>query len=151
MRRAFPTGKFEKPGQSPGFLLWQATNRWQREIKRSLAPLGLTHVQFVLLAGLCWLEQDEGQGFITQKQLAEFCATDPMMTSQVLRALVQARLVDRQKHPNDARARHLQLSDQGYAKLVEALVFVEATDIHFFAKLGLRQIEFINCLRHLLD
>jgi hypothetical protein len=37
---------------SPGLLLWRATLRWQRRIVAALKPLGLTHVQFVLLASL---------------------------------------------------------------------------------------------------
>ncbi len=43
------------PEESPGFLLWHITLRWQREIAAALAPLGLTHVQFVLLAATWWL------------------------------------------------------------------------------------------------
>jgi hypothetical protein len=43
------------PEDSPGFLLWHVTLRWQREIAAALAPLGLTHVQFVLLAAAWWL------------------------------------------------------------------------------------------------
>jgi hypothetical protein len=43
------------PADSPGFLLWRATLRWQRGIAAVLAPLGLTHVQFVLLACTSWL------------------------------------------------------------------------------------------------
>ena len=38
------------PNDSPGFLLWHATLRWQRGVAQALAPLDLTHVQFVLLA-----------------------------------------------------------------------------------------------------
>ena len=43
------------PNDSPGFLLWHATLRWQRGITAALAPLDLTHVQFVLLACTWWL------------------------------------------------------------------------------------------------
>ena len=45
------------PAESPGFLLWHATLRWQRDIAQGLGPLGLTHVQFVLLACTRWLTQ----------------------------------------------------------------------------------------------
>jgi hypothetical protein len=48
------------PSESPGFLLWHATLRWQRGIAQALAPLDLTHVQFVLLACTWWLNE-EGQ------------------------------------------------------------------------------------------
>jgi MarR family transcriptional regulator, organic hydroperoxide resistance regulator len=149
-RRPFPSGQFDTPSQSLGFLLWQTTNAWQRQIKASLAPFDLTHVQFVLLAGLCWLEQSDDQDSITQKRLAEFCATDPMMTSQVLRTLERAQLIERLSHPDDARARRLKLSDHGYKKLMAALETVEATDGSFFAKLGSNHSELRASLRQLL-
>ena len=38
------------PEESPGFLLSHVTLRRQREVAAALAPLNLTHVQFVLLA-----------------------------------------------------------------------------------------------------
>ena len=41
---------------SPGFLLWQVTNKWQAAQRAALKPFGLTHVQFVLLASLTWLD-----------------------------------------------------------------------------------------------
>jgi len=44
----------ERPEQSPGFLLWHVTLGWQRDVTASLKPLGLTHVQFVLLATTWW-------------------------------------------------------------------------------------------------
>lgn len=149
-RRPFPSGQFDTPSQSLGFLLWQATNAWQRQIKASLAPFDLTHVQFVLLAGLCWLEQNDDQDSITQKRLAEFCATDPMMTSQVLRTLERAQLIERSSHPVDARALRLKLTDLGYKKFMTALETVEATDASFFAKLGSGHAELRVGLRQLL-
>ena len=72
------------PADSPGFMLWHVTLRWQRAVTAALAPLQLTHVQFVLLASLTWLHPD---GPVTQRGLAEHAATDPMMTSQVVRIL----------------------------------------------------------------
>ena len=134
-----------------GFLLWQTTNLWQRTIKASLAPFDLTHVQFVLLAGLSWLEQEVGDGLITQKRLAEFCATDPMMTSQVLRMLERARLIQRLSHPKDARAVRLNLSDYGAKKLASALVSVEEADARFFSKIEQQQLKFGESLRQLLS
>ncbi|HEY2795989.1 MAG TPA: MarR family transcriptional regulator, partial [Micromonosporaceae bacterium] len=93
---------FSSPDDSPGFLLWRVTNRWQQAQRAALKPLGLTHVQFVLLATLAWTSAD---GPVTQRDLAEAAATDPMMTSQVLRALEARGLVERASHPGDGRAR----------------------------------------------
>ena len=85
------TTEFAGADDSPGLLLWQVTNRWQAAQRAALKLYGLTHVQFVLLASLTWLSAD---GPVTQRQLAEHAATDPMMTSQVLRVLEGLGLVD---------------------------------------------------------
>ena len=42
--------QFSEPEHSPGFLLWQVSSLWRRKIETALYPLGITHVQFVLLA-----------------------------------------------------------------------------------------------------
>ncbi len=121
------------PDQSPGFLLWQVTNRWQAAQRATLKPFELTHVQFVLLASLTWLTVD---GHVTQRQLADHAATDSMMTSQVLRNLEQRGLVKRARHPVDKRARALTITPQGRALANHAVVAVEACDNAFFAVLG---------------
>ena len=92
-----------RPENSSGFLLWQVANQWQRLQRSALGEIGITHVQFILLAGLAWLEQRESS--VSQARLAEFCKTDPMMTSQVVRTLERAKLLKREDHPTDRRAR----------------------------------------------
>ena len=52
---------FDTPQQSPGFLLWRVTLSWQRRMRAALAPHDLTHVQFVLLASLWWLQEHSGR------------------------------------------------------------------------------------------
>ena len=58
----------------------------------ALRPLGLTHVQFVLLASTWWLT-DVAHETVTQRRVAEHAGTDATMTSQVLRALEARGLV----------------------------------------------------------
>src|SRR5215213_4555540 len=73
------------PAASPGFLPWHLTLAWQRAVTAVLEPLGLTHVQFVLLACAWWMS---GQGQVpNQLQLARQAGTDVKMTSQVVRRL----------------------------------------------------------------
>src|SRR6478609_1878760 len=88
---------------SPGFLLWRATLRWQRAVAAALAPLDLTHVQFVLLACTWWLNQGGEQP--SQARLAEQAGTDVKMTSQVVRSLEAKGLLVRTIDPADSRAR----------------------------------------------
>jgi DNA-binding MarR family transcriptional regulator len=127
-----PSTRFGGPGQSPGFLLWRATLAWQRAIRAALAPHDLTHVQFVLLASLWWLTEHGDPP--TQAALAAQAGTDAMMTSQVLRKLEAAGLVDRRPHPRDTRARLLALTLAGRERLRGALADVEAADAEFFGR-----------------
>jgi DNA-binding MarR family transcriptional regulator len=105
----FPEG----PATSPGFLLWRLTLAWQRAICAALAPLGLTHVQFVLLACAWWLGE-HGQ-VPNQLELARLAGTDVKMTSQVVRKLETKLLLRREVDPADTRARLLRLTVEGAA------------------------------------
>ncbi|MFN8108615.1 MAG: MarR family winged helix-turn-helix transcriptional regulator [Thermoleophilia bacterium] len=116
---------------SPGFLLWHATLRWQRAMRAALAPHGLTHVQFVLLASTWWLCEHGDPP--TQRRLADHAGTDPMMTSQVVRALAKQGLVEREPAPDDARAVRVRITTAGRELAIAAVRDVEAADRGFFA------------------
>jgi DNA-binding MarR family transcriptional regulator len=119
------------PGESPGFLLWHATLRWQRAIAQALAPFDLTHVQFVLLACTWWLnEQGERP---SQVAVAEQAGTDVKMTSQVLRMLERKGLIERELDAADTRARRLRVTRRGARLAPRAIAVVEDADAHFFA------------------
>ena len=109
------------------------TNRWQAAQRAALKPFGLTHVQFVLIASLTWLDADRP---VSQRELANHAATDPMMTSQVLRVLERRGLIRRSAHPTDGRARALTVTPQGRTLANRAVIAVEACDDGFFALLG---------------
>lgn len=129
---AAPTRASLEPGDSPGFLLWRATLRWQRLMTATLKPLGLTHGQFVMLASLWWLAEVAGEN-PTQRRLADHAGTDPMMTSQIVRVLESRGLVTRDADPGDSRARRLAVTDSGSALAKLAVAAVEAADAKYFA------------------
>ncbi|MFT4305491.1 MAG: MarR family winged helix-turn-helix transcriptional regulator [Microbacterium sp.] len=120
-----------EPGQSPGLLLWRATLSWQRGITAALKPLGLTHVQFVLLVSAWWLTRMAGEQ-PSQRRIAEHANTDAMMTSQVIRALADKGLLQRSTNPDDARARVIDLTAEGVELAVRAVRVVEEADRLFF-------------------
>ena len=139
--------RFPAASQSPGLLLWRVTNRWQAVMRAALAPHDLTHVQYVLLASLTWLADREPDRLVTQVDLAGFAATDPMMTSQVVRALERTGLVERLPHPTDGRARVLRATPEGAAAARRATADVEAADAAFFAAVdGRRFAEELSAL-----
>ncbi|MGY2062954.1 MarR family winged helix-turn-helix transcriptional regulator, partial [Nocardia gipuzkoensis] len=143
--------EFAHPDESPGLLLWQVTNRWQAAQRATLAAFDLTHVQFVLLAALTWLAEHSGGEPVRQRDLAERAVTDPMMTSQVLRALEQKGLVERRDHPNDRRAKSLAATKAGVALVNRAIVAVESCDREFFGPLGDSTGAFAAALLRLRD
>ncbi|TWD54080.1 MarR family transcriptional regulator [Arthrobacter sp. AG367] len=118
------------PGESPGFLLWHTTLRWQRDIAAALAPLDLTHVQFVLLAGAWWLN-NQGE-HPNQLALARHAGTDVKMASQVLRALEAKGLIEREVDPADTRAKRLRVTGAGAQLAPRAIAAVELADAQFF-------------------
>ena len=132
---------------STGLMLWRVTNSWQRTIRAALAPFDLTHVQFVLLAVLTAADRDRP---FTQRDLADRAATDPMMTSQVLRALEAKRLVERLPHPSDGRAKALAPTRAGVELVNRANTAVEEADRRYFAALGKAEPGFTRAL-NLLD
>jgi len=123
----FPQG----PGESPGFLLWHVTLRWQRAVTAALAPLDITHAQFVILACTWWLSERGDPP--NQLAVAAQAGTDPQMTSQVVRRLEAKGLVERHADPRDSRARLVVPTRRGIALTRKAIAAVEDADETFFA------------------
>ncbi len=122
--------------ESPGFLLWHATLRWQRAMAEALAPHDLTHVQFVLLASTWWLCEHGDPP--RQRDLADHAGTDPMMTSQVVRTLADKGLVVREVDVADRRAWRVRPTPAGAALARRAITSVEHADDAFFAQVPAR-------------
>src|SRR5436190_4254861 len=108
MKTTDNTFSVDKAEDSSGFLLWQVTNLWQREIKRALEKYGLTHSQFVLMASIHWLTLQEQD--VTQILLSSHTKIDPMTTSTVLRTLQTKGFLKREEHAVDTRAKTVALT-----------------------------------------
>jgi DNA-binding MarR family transcriptional regulator len=124
--------QFSVPEDSTGFLLWQVVHLWQRQTETALTELDITHLQFILLAGIGWLTRNGD--LLTQVQLAEFCKIDVMQISQVARKLEVKELIQRSVHPTDTRAKVMNLTASGIAILDRALPLVEGLDAKFFSQ-----------------
>ena len=140
---------FTGPEESPGFLLWQVSNLWQRKQRAALKALDLTHVQFVLLANTAW-HTHQGQQ-LTQAQLAHHAQIDVMMTSQVLRTLEEKGLVHREAHPRDTRANLLSVTPAGLETATRAVALAEGVDRAFFGQLHEHTGQLTALLKQLLE
>lgn len=138
----------KKAEDSSGFLLWQVTNLWQREIKKALEPFDLTHSQFVLMASIHWLTLHKQE--VTQVLLSSHTKIDPMTTSTVLRTLQAKGLLQRQEHLTDTRAKTVVLTESGKKIIQPAIKAVETFDKIFFSTLGDKTQKFNEQLLTLL-
>lgn len=149
MKKKDPVFSVEKPEESSGFLLWQVTSLWQREIRKALEKHDLTHSQFVLMASILWLSGQPAP--ITQVLLSSHTKIDPMTTSTVLRTLQKKGFLQRQEHETDTRAKTVSLTDEGIAIARLAIKTVEQFDRDFFKVLGNDIPEFNARLQTLLS
>lgn len=139
--------RFDGPENSPGFLLWQVSTNWRRQVEAALATLDLTHPQFVILASVGWLTRQGDQ--VTQVEIARHCRTDVTMTSQVLRTLERHGYIERKQREGDERSKLPHITAKGTAVIGKAIPLVEGVDREFFAKLKQDTKKFVEVLQKL--
>ncbi|OEJ27881.1 MarR family transcriptional regulator [Streptomyces agglomeratus] len=121
-------------GPTPGFLVWRLSMKWRVAVDRALAPLGLTHAQYSLLASLLGLER-AGQR-PSQRQLADHTGLEALYVSKLARALETAGLVERTRDAADTRAVRLALTDRGREAAGRAVTVVQQLVDRLLAPLG---------------
>jgi DNA-binding MarR family transcriptional regulator len=120
--------------ENPGYQLWVVTNAWQRSIRRVLQPLGLTHVQFSVLAAVARL--CHAADVVTQAEVCRWGSLDANMASDVVRSLESRGLLVRLEHPTDRRAHRLELTDSGQELFATARAAITPVKEAFFSPLG---------------
>ena len=98
-------------GATPGFLVWRLSMKWRVAVDRAVAPLGLTHAQYALVASLYGMRRDGLRP--SQRQLADHTGLEALYVSKLARALETAGLLERARDPRDPRAVQLALTEQG--------------------------------------
>ena len=129
---ALPT-QFAGPAESPGLSAVEDIERLAAATTDGAAALW-AHPFPVRGAG----DRDLVRGWRspTQTRISQLSGIDPMTTSQVLRALETASLIERVDHPKDPRAKSIMVTRAGRDLARKAVVVVEATDAAFFKPLA---------------
>lgn len=126
--------------------------KWRAAVDRAVAPLGLTHAQYSVLASLFGMSRTGVRP--SQRELADFTGLDAIYVSKLVRALERAGLIDRVSHPDDPRAVQMTLTDRGAEVAVQAVATVRALQDELMAPLGgtggKRGRELVDALRTLL-
>lgn len=135
-----------------GALLWRVCMKWRAAVDRALAPLGLTHAKYALLASLYGLLRTGAQP--SQRQLADYAGLEAVYVSKLARALEEAGLLERTEDPTDPRTVRLRLTEQGADVVVRAIGVVGQLQEEHTAAIGgtrsARNRELVDTLRVLL-
>lgn len=107
---------------TPGFLVWRLANKWRVAVDRAVAPLGLTHAQYSLVASLLGMQRAGERP--SQRRLADHTGLEALYVSKLARVLESAGLIERTRDPRDPRAVQLALTEQGQAVTRQAIVAV---------------------------
>lgn len=140
-------------GATPGFLVWRLSTKWRVAVDRAVAPLGLTHAQYALVASLYGMHR-AGQR-PSQRQLADHTGLEALYVSKLARALETAGLLERTRDPRDPRAVQLALTEEGRDVARRAIEVVQGLLRQLLEPLGgldsARTREFARDLTALLD
>lgn len=127
--------------------------KWRVAMDRALAPLGLTHAQYALVASLHGMHRSGLHP--SQRQLADHTGLEPLYVSKLARGLEASGLLERARDPRDPRAVRLTLTASGHAVAVRAIHVVQQLLEQLLEPLGgldgARTEEFARELTTLLD
>ncbi|MFD5448143.1 MarR family winged helix-turn-helix transcriptional regulator [Streptomyces sp. NPDC003470] len=141
------------PGPTPGFLVWRLANKWRVAVDRALAPLGLTHAQYSVVASLHGMQRTGERP--SQRRLADHTGLEALYVSKLARALESAGLIERARDPRDPRAVQLALTEEGQVVTRRAVEVVQELLQQLLEPLGglgsARTRAFTDELRTLLD
>ena len=113
-------------------------------IKKELKKINLTHPQFVVLASLAYLSQNDNE--VTQVMISKLSEIDVMTVSQILSLLEKHDFVKRKEHARDTRAKVVILNKKGEEILQTAVPLIEKIDEFFFGKLDNDEEQFKHFL-----
>jgi DNA-binding MarR family transcriptional regulator len=145
------TKTVEEP--TPGYLVWRLSIKWRVAVDRALAPLGLTHAQYVVLSSLLAMERTGGPP--TQRELSDHTGLEALYVSKLARALEADGLLGRARDLEDTRAVRLSLTASGREAVGPAITTVQMLLDRLLAPLGGRRdprtAAFVRDLTSLLD
>jgi DNA-binding MarR family transcriptional regulator len=108
--------------------------KWRAAVDRAVAPLGLTHAQYAVLASLYGINRSGRQP--SQRQLAEHTGLEAIYVSKLAKTLERAGLVERPGDPADSRAVRLALTPVGVDTTRQAIAVVAELLERLLAPLG---------------
>ena len=119
---------------TPGHLVWRLSMKWRVAVDRALAPVGLTHAQYVFLSSLFGLERAGTTP--SQRELADHTGLEALYVSKLARSLDADGLVERTRDTADTRTIRLTLTERGRDVVEPAIATVADLLDRLLAPLG---------------
>lgn len=113
---------FMASGPTIGHLVWLLSTKWRTAVDSAVAPLGLTHAKYVVLATLRDVTVRGAEP--SQRELADFAGLDPVYVSKLAGGLVRDGLVERRADARDTRIARLALTPRGASVTDDAVAVV---------------------------
>jgi DNA-binding MarR family transcriptional regulator len=105
-----------------GYLVWRLSMKWRSRVDAAVAPLGLTHALYSVLASLRGMTR--GGHRPTQREMADHTGLDPIYISKLARTLEKAGLLERVPDARDSRAVRLTITERGISTIDQAIAIV---------------------------
>ncbi|MCX6140326.1 MAG: MarR family winged helix-turn-helix transcriptional regulator [Candidatus Kapabacteria bacterium] len=121
-------------GFGPGLLLLLAASRWRASADVSLRDAGVSGIQSMILVAAQVLHAESGAA--NQVNIARFIGLDVMTMSKNVRSLEKNGLVERGVSSKDSRARTVELTKLGSARLKKLVKGLEGVDEKAFDEIG---------------
>ena len=115
---------------SIGFHTTLAARLVERRVEDGLKAFGLTRISWCILLAVA------EEGLKNPSDIAAFVGIDRTATSRALRALEAEGLIRRAIGRTDRRMTEVSLTDQGYARMMQAVPVCQENMAHFNAKLS---------------
>ena len=109
-------------GPTIGHLVWRLSMKWRTAIDSAVAPFGLTHAKYVVLASLREVTARGAEP--SQRELADFAGLDPVYVSKLAGGLERDGLIERRSDAHDTRIARLALTQHGVNVIDEAIAVV---------------------------
>ena len=117
-----------------GYLVWRLSMRWRSQVDRVVAPFGLTHATYSVLASLHSLTRSGAAP--RQRELAAVTGLDAPYVSKLIASLERDGLVRRVEHPEDTRAVQLGITPAGRRTIERAVTVVRQLHDEVLAPIG---------------
>jgi DNA-binding MarR family transcriptional regulator len=129
----------QSTGGGFGYALLHAAQTWRTEATTALKPHGLTVPQFLVVMAL-YRQARHDWDALTQSEIATRLGMDANTTSQIVRGLERRGILQRTRHPEDARAMALTLTPTGHARARAASEDARRLNDIYFSILSAEQL-----------